>query len=235
MWGPRSRIALRDFKILNGLSSDDEWDNRTQVALFDDRCQVASIGYVPPDPNVSTTGLFRRFQPSPGLMLHPLNREDAATIQGRLFELGYYRKSGDGTWGAASQSALRDFKVANGFSPDDTWDRAVESRLNDADAIPASRTPFGDWVDIGGTCSDATSRTRLTISSTEIVTGTSYCRMEQPLAHIAGIWTGAARCMRGRTEVRARVSLKLIGSRLIDQSIVGEVPNSDPPRFERCR
>jgi hypothetical protein len=37
VWGKRSRIALRDFRIRNGLGADDRWDLQTQLAVFDDR------------------------------------------------------------------------------------------------------------------------------------------------------------------------------------------------------
>jgi hypothetical protein len=46
-WDGKSRIALVDFKILNGLGHDDGWDLRVQRALFDDRSRAAPTSYNP--------------------------------------------------------------------------------------------------------------------------------------------------------------------------------------------
>ncbi|WP_052954854.1 peptidoglycan-binding protein [Microvirga vignae] len=129
VWGQRSRIALRDFKIRNGLGSDDRWDLRTQLAIFDDQYPAAPVAYVPVNPEQDVRGLFTPFAPPKGATLHPLNPRDALKIQSRLSELSYYRKTGDGVWGMASRSALTDFKVANGLSADDVWDGIVEEKI----------------------------------------------------------------------------------------------------------
>lgn len=41
VWGPLSRRALRSFKEVNGLSSDDTWDQSTEQALFSSLAQQA--------------------------------------------------------------------------------------------------------------------------------------------------------------------------------------------------
>lgn len=235
VWGPKSRIALRDFKIQNGLGADDSWDLRTQLALFDDRYRVASIGYVPPDPTVSTDGLYQPFAPTPGTTLHPLNPRDAQVIQGKLLELGYYRKQGDGIWGEASRSALQDFRLANGLPADDVWDSSVQSLLTSSRATPATETPFGQWAKIGTSCTDPSNPGRLSISAKEIVAGRGICRIEQSLARSRDVWLGSAVCSRGGQEATARVVLRIINGQLIDQSTLGTVPNPKPPAFERCR
>jgi peptidoglycan hydrolase-like protein with peptidoglycan-binding domain len=235
VWGPKSRVALRDFKMFNGLGSDDEWDLKTQLALFDDRYRIASAGYVPPDPSQSTNGLFKAFSPPPGATLHPLNIRDALAIQGKLFEMGYYRKPGDGVWGLASRSALRDLKVANGLASDDVWDGSVETLLAGGRAVPASETPFGEWAITGTSCTDENNAGHLSVSATEIIAGGGICRIEQGLTRSRDTWSGIARCSRGGEEAKAQVALRIVGGRLFDQSTVGMVQNPRPPVFERCR
>lgn len=146
VWGQKSRVSLRDLKILNGLGSDDRWDLRTQLAVFDDRYRAAPPKYVATVSEANVSGLYMPFAGDRGASLHPLNPNDALTIQQRLAQLSYYRKFGDGVWGIASRLALTDSKVANGLSADDTWDGAVEEAIKSPGAIPASQTPFGEWV-----------------------------------------------------------------------------------------
>lgn len=235
VWGPKSRLALRDFKIQNGLGADDSWDLRVQLALFSDRYRVASIGYVPPDPTISADGLYKPFAPVPGTTLHPLNPKDARVIQGKLFELGYYRKQGDGIWGEATRTALQDFRVANELPIDDTWDSSVETLLTTERAIPATQTPFGNWSKTGTSCADPANPSRLSVSAKEIIVRRGICRMEQSLMRSRDVWVGNAVCSLDGQEAPARVALRMVSGQLIDQSTLGAVPNPKPPVFERCR
>jgi peptidoglycan hydrolase-like protein with peptidoglycan-binding domain len=34
VWGPKSRMALRAFKIANGLTADDKWDDVASARLY---------------------------------------------------------------------------------------------------------------------------------------------------------------------------------------------------------
>ncbi len=237
VWGPKSRIALRDFKSANGLGTGDEWDLRVQLALFDDRYRTASASYVPPDPLTTTDGLFRPFSPIPGTSLHPLNPSDALKIQTRLFELGYYRKAGDGVWGMASRNALRDFKTANGLPVDDVWDSNVQDLFMSGHALPALETPFGDWAVAGTSCTDLSNPRRLSVSAKDISAGSVVCRVENGLIRTGDTWKGAAMCPGDGREVPIRVMFRIAQGRLIDQSTVASTPRRDPyvPIFERCR
>jgi peptidoglycan hydrolase-like protein with peptidoglycan-binding domain len=237
VWGPKSRIALRDFKAANQLGTDDGWDLRVQLALFDDRYRVASADYVPPDPVTTTDGLFRPFSPLPGTKLHPLNRPDTLRIQARLSELGYYRKAGDGIWGLASRYALRDFKAANGLSSDDVWDSSVEALIEKGRAIHAAATPFGEWARVGTSCSDPSNPQRLSISAKEISARQVTCRLEHTLARSGDTWFGTASCLRNQQAVALRLSLAIVQGRLVDHSAPVSAPRSETPPsvFERCR
>jgi hypothetical protein len=237
VWGPKSRIALRDFKAANRLAADDGWDLRVQLALFDDSNRVAPVGYVPPDPLTTTDGLFRRFSPPAGTRLHPLNRADALKIQSQLLELGYYRNPGDGVWGLASRNALRDFKAANGLTVDDIWDSSVETLIKDGRSLHATETPFGEWAVAGTSCIDPNSRQRLTISAKEITGKQLDCRLEDNLARSGDTWFGTASCLRDKEVVALRISAVLAQRQLVDHSTLVSTPRprTPPPVFDRCR
>ena len=64
---------------------------------------------------------------------------DIMAAQNRLIELGFLKGPADGVWGAKSRTALRAFKVANGFTADDKWDALVSGRLY---STQAARSPL---------------------------------------------------------------------------------------------
>jgi hypothetical protein len=234
VWGKRSRIALRDFKIRNGLGADDRWDLQTQLAVLDDRYPAAPAAYVPANPEQEVTGLFVPFAAGHGASLHPLNPGDALEIQARLFELGYYRKSGDGVWGLASRFALTDFKVANNLSPDDSWDGGVEQAMQRPQTVPATETPFGEWVQPGTACGDPNNPRRLVISAKAVTAGLGSCALDPPLQRSQQGWAATGVCTQGAASAPARVSFQVLRGRLVDRSVVGAAPNDKPAVFNRC-
>jgi peptidoglycan hydrolase-like protein with peptidoglycan-binding domain len=234
VWGQRSRVALRDFKVRNGLGSDDRWDLRTQLAVFDDRYAAAPANYLASLTEANVAGLYIAFAAPKGSSLHPLNPSDALRIQQRLAHLSYYRKVGDGVWGMASRSALTDFKVANGLPADDTWDGAVEEAMNRPDATPASETPFGEWIHPGTNCGDPNNPRRLVISSKNVIAGVTSCLFDQPLQRSRDGWRTVGSCSRGSASAAARVHFQLINGRLVDRSTVGNAVSEKPAAFSRC-
>ena len=46
IWGPRSRQALRDFKVANGLGADERWDTRVETALGNPQALKAADTFV---------------------------------------------------------------------------------------------------------------------------------------------------------------------------------------------
>jgi peptidoglycan hydrolase-like protein with peptidoglycan-binding domain len=129
VWGPRSRVALRDFKHRNRLPATDAWDLETQAALTGAEALSAPPSYIPPEPDFMSEGIFLPFAPLPGTAHHPLNPDDAELLQEQLRVAGYYQSSPDGIWGMNSRNALRQFKAANGLPTDDIWDVATERAL----------------------------------------------------------------------------------------------------------
>ncbi len=220
VWGPRSRIALRDFKAANGLPSTDEWDAATQSILTDETAKPAPYGYKAPDPLAPTEGLFRPFRPVPGTTWHPLNPREAHIIQRRLQELGYYRLPPEGIWGLASRLALRDFKAAHGLAADDEWNAETQTALLRTDAIPAVATPFGQWAAQGQTCSGPGAY-KMVVSPKAIQVGPVECEVRPALARSGSEWSGDALCSVAGRAIPSRISLTVSGQSLIDRSVVG--------------
>ena len=53
----------------------------------------------------------------------------AARVQMRLMDIGFYRGTIDGVWGAQSKKALKSFKQNNGLGLDDNWDIGTQAAL----------------------------------------------------------------------------------------------------------
>jgi peptidoglycan hydrolase-like protein with peptidoglycan-binding domain len=127
-WGPKSRRALHDFKVINGMARDDLYDIATEALLFSRDARPANrILNIPILPHGEWAPA--RYEPPAGCYLNPLNMDDAARIQARLAALGFYSAAGDGVWGSDSHVSLRAFKASRGLSPDDMWDAATETAL----------------------------------------------------------------------------------------------------------
>lgn len=138
-WGTMSRNALRRFKRANGLLGNDAFDAETVTRLFSTSAvTAAALGQEDEGATIETA-----YPPPPAAGLNPLNRADGQRIQQRLTELGYYTARGDGAWGIASRSALRNFKVANGLADDDEWNAMAETVLFDEQAVRAADAPVG--------------------------------------------------------------------------------------------
>ena len=78
-----------------------------------------------------SSGSDRTFDPQDSQrdLLNPGVKIDAIIIQKRLKELGFYTGSVDGVFGPESREALRNFRVRNGMSYADEWDRETQQKL----------------------------------------------------------------------------------------------------------
>jgi len=114
VWGPRSRIALRDFKTHNGLPANDAWDLATQELLVAGG-KSAPDNYSPPEPGLSVQGLYSRFPAPVGTTMHPLNLADAKNLQKRLYVFGYYRGLGEGVWGPSLEMRSATLRTRTGY------------------------------------------------------------------------------------------------------------------------
>jgi peptidoglycan hydrolase-like protein with peptidoglycan-binding domain len=143
VWGLRSRSGLRRFKVSAGLVADDILDALTERRLLQVPYGLSDAGRLLP---LMSYAEASRFKPRSGMLLHPLNLDDALRIQNRLSELGFYRSRGDGNWGRGSRSALGEFRVVNGLVFSDSWDPTTENALFSNLARTAAGSPFGEWA-----------------------------------------------------------------------------------------
>src|SRR5215470_14340158 len=74
------------------------------------------------------------------------SHSDVVWIQTKLRDLGYFGGNTSHVWGAASRTALREFKKMNGLHEDDTWDNETEQRLLSKQNVAASNTFLGGWA-----------------------------------------------------------------------------------------
>lgn len=228
IWGPYSRTALRDFRAANGIGVDDLWDRTTQSALFSSGARRRGAVPIFPLSNQPLTA-ETPIQPPPGATRTPLNRSDAAWIQSRLRELGFYNANGDGIWGRASRDALRDFKFVNGLPQDDVWDALAEVRLSAASAIRAQTSFLGGYSDgVTGCASGPNGADPVTISSRRAEAAGGICEFDEVLMAGPDRWRIKARCFVGGQTWTSNVLLIKTGSALTWTSERGSA------RYQRC-
>jgi len=148
---------------------------------------------------------------------NPSNRSDALWIQTKLRDLGYFASTsnGNGVWGPASRTALRDFKTMNGLQEDDKWDRETEQRLLSKQNVPASSTFIGGWAQSVEECKRFQgSGAPLVIRSRGAETDSVKCSFRSIKREVATMWRIQAACSAGGQSWNANVSLKLVGSNL---------------------
>ena len=154
---------------------------------------------------------------------NPSNPADALWLQTKLRELGYYAGNGDGVWGAASRSALRDFKTMNGLQEDDKWDHETEQRLVSGQNIPASRTFIGVWAESIEECQGSGgSGGPLLIRSRGAETDHGKCSFRSVKPEGGATWRINAACSAEGQAWSANVILRLSGSSLKWSSERGE-------------
>ena len=209
VWGPRSRQALREFRLANRLGAVGGWDEATGRALFASSSTgaVASNAAQPfgtaPDP------------PRQGARRTTLNRADATWIQTRLRDLGYFSSHVSGTWGTASRNALRDFRSMNGLGDDDRWDGDTEQRLLSRHAVRAGRTFIGGWTAEAGSCQAVGDHgAPLVIDSRGARTTDAACDFRSVQRAIEGKWRVTAVCSAGGRSWTAHIGLALVGTTL---------------------
>jgi len=146
---------------------------------------------------------------------NPSNRSDAIWIQTKLRDLGYFAGIGNGVWGPASRSALRDFKTMNALQEDDKWDRETEQRLLSKQNVPASSTFIGGWAQSVEECKRFRgSSAPLVIRSRGAETDSVKCSFRSVKREVATMWRIQAACSAAGQSWNANVSLKLVGSNL---------------------
>jgi peptidoglycan hydrolase-like protein with peptidoglycan-binding domain len=125
-WGPASRLALRAFKVANGLPNDDRVDDIANSRLMSPAAVAAIVGEEAPPASSAPDTIY---PPPQGASLNPLNAADAINIHARLRALGFYRGKNETLWSGASRAALKVFKSKTGLPADDRWDAETEKAL----------------------------------------------------------------------------------------------------------
>ena len=144
-----------------------------------------------------------------------VNRFDVISIQTKLRELGYYLSESDGVWGPGARRALRDFKVMNGLSENDQWDREAEERLWSGRGVPVASTFIGMWARDAAECRNRTGDDqRIKIDTRGAESAGTKCDFRSVNQEAAGKWQVRALCSAGRDLWSANISLKLAGSNL---------------------
>ena len=90
------------------------------------RTLIPSTSTLQGSPNVQAHGPIAKGT----RFLNPVDSSvDAAIVQRRLADLGYYTGSIDGIWGSGSERALADFNRAINLSATPTWTRQAQMAL----------------------------------------------------------------------------------------------------------
>jgi hypothetical protein len=84
-----------------------------------DKAPAAPIASTPPDGAISSGSIF----------LDPAVAKDAAIIQERLLDLGFYKMKVDGNFGDGSRRSLGAFKKANELANNSVWDLKTQKAL----------------------------------------------------------------------------------------------------------
>jgi peptidoglycan hydrolase-like protein with peptidoglycan-binding domain len=229
IWGSRSRQALRDFKIMNGLPRDDLWDITTHRQLVSPSARKNSTT-APPAIDTKYSGSL--YPPPYGATLNPLNPDHAAIIQGKLAELGLFSGQHDGVWGPMSRAALISFKSTNGLPSDDKWDSQTEIALRTAQRSPMTQTESytGIWAGSAADCPTSTAvGDPLQITNRRAAIGENVCNFDIPQRDGQG-WRTKATCQRpGKAPWSSNVRITVVDNHLTWSSENGATT------FVRCR
>jgi peptidoglycan hydrolase-like protein with peptidoglycan-binding domain len=212
IFGPRSRQALREFKSANGLGTDDHWNANIQARLFDLHAQRKAERRADTEPRETARVPRTSYGPPARPLLDPLDRADAARLQRRLADLGFFVAEIDGVWGLGSRAALRDFKIANGLTADDLWDAQTEAALDNRQALRAAEPFIGTWASEAADC-PAAQGTGIRIGLRRAEGYGAACSFG-PIRREGAEWHVKAVCTGNGTTWNANINLAVSGDRL---------------------
>jgi len=143
------------------------------------------------------------------------SHSDVVWIQTKLRDLGYFGGNTSHVWGAASRTALREFKKMNGLHEDDTWDNETEQRLLSKQNVAASNTFLGGWALDADECQHVgEAGAPLIIQSRGAEAFSGKCDFRSVRREAATSWRIQAACSSGGDSWNANISLKLVGPNL---------------------
>lgn len=168
-------------------------------------------------PPIETPDTADSIQTFPTPLLDLGQVEDAKRVQQRLIELGFLFGTADGTWGARSRRALRDFRGSQGLANNDTWDEKVQQDLLSPAAAhaPATGTFVGGWGLNVDHCRQAQdNRSPLRINTRRAEAFSTTCQFNSTQRESANEWRIRASCTDEHDRWNANIRLTLAGSRL---------------------
>jgi peptidoglycan hydrolase-like protein with peptidoglycan-binding domain len=162
-----------------------------------------------------------------------LRAADAARVQQRLADLGFFVGTPNGTWGPRSRQALREFKSANGLPADDHWSAGIQSRLFALDAqratpragvqpaeiagapqqafVPSTEGFVGNWASDAAECRASGAGIHVGPGGAEGYGGTcSFGSVQRE----GSAWRVKAACSGSGTTWNANIKLAVSGDRL---------------------
>lgn len=124
--------AIKSFEAKHGLAENGEADSGDQAVLFGATAMGASVVVTPtPAPTVA---------PPSNTVRRGDKTDDAALVQQRLKDLGYYKGKITGTFNEASEKALKEFQEKSGLSVDGVCGPVTRTVLFGVNAIYAVPT-----------------------------------------------------------------------------------------------
>ena len=131
--------AVRSFQKKNGLKSDGTAGAETQKAIYSADAIRADAT---PTPKVTETPTPAPTVAVPEESLKSGDKgADVKTLQKRLKELGYFRRTVDGKFGRDTLNALKAFQEANGLTADGVAGKATYAVLFSDNALAKGATP----------------------------------------------------------------------------------------------
>jgi len=162
------------------------------------------------------------------LRISALTEKQVLHIKSRLRDLGFLSSAKRGVWDASARNALRDFKVVNGLSNDDVWDRETSNRINSPVAIRADQSIIGNWS--AAPCRSAKpSDTRLSMSSRGVKSSVGTVCEFHDLKVTAREWHVKATCSQGDERWTATGKFSLSADKLVWTS------EPDVSSYFRCK
>lgn len=135
----KTKSAVTAFQKKNGLTADGICGAATQEKINSAEAMGADQTPTPsPEPTATPAPTFT--VPS-GKVENGSTGDNAKLVQKRLKELGYYKGTADGKFGAASVTALKNFQEANGLTPDGVAGTKTYEILFSYDALAKGTTP----------------------------------------------------------------------------------------------
>jgi DNA-binding helix-hairpin-helix protein with protein kinase domain len=152
------------------------------------------------------------------------NQQDVAWLQEKLRLAGFLKSPSNGSWDAATKSALLDFKVTNGLAADDILDSIAAAKLNQPTQLRATQSFIGGWSS-EPRCPNGV---ELEVSAKRAAVPAGACEFSNVLQDRSG-WRIRASCRVAENTWPANIRLQVSSDRMVWSSERGQAT------YYRCR